>query len=57
MLTAATCHSEGLAEYVCTNPVCPSKTDIVRIPIDSNNHDATYSDNGDGTHSGVTPRP
>lgn len=53
VLTAATCHSEGLAEYVCTNPVCPSKTDIVRIPIDSNNHDATYSDNGDGTHSGV----
>ena len=48
----ANCHQEGLAKYLCTNSRCGYGT-VRDLPIDKDNHDIVYTDNGDGTHSGV----
>ena len=45
----ANCHEGGVDRYVCKN--C-GKTTLVETAEDKNNHDARYTDNGDGeTHS------
>lgn len=61
VIKEATCHEKGVAEYSCPIQGCHYK-DLVRTDINKNNHDATYTNNGDGTHSGVckydkTPLP
>ena len=49
----ANCHEGGVDRYVCKN--C-GKTTLVETAEDKNNHDARYTDNGDGeTHSAVCP--
>ena len=51
----ANCHEEGVNEYFCHNVNCSRyyQSYLEKTSIDPNNHDATYRDNGDGTHSGV----
>lgn len=46
----ANCHEAGLIKYLCSS--CKYGT-VEDIPIDKYNHDIVYSDNGNGTHSGV----
>lgn len=51
----ATCTEKGLYEYICPNEECVLRgvSQLITGATDPNNHDAVYSDNGDGTHSGV----
>ncbi len=52
VLKEANCHETGVIKYVCTNPRCDNSV-LEEIRVDSSNHDMVYTDNGDGTHSGV----
>lgn len=51
----ATCHEKGIERYFCTNLACSRKNEPQFREVNENplNHDATYTNNGDGTHSGV----
>ena len=60
----ATCHEKGIERYFCTNLACSRKNEPQFREVNENplNHDATYTNNGDGTHSGIckydkTPLP
>lgn len=55
VLHEANCHEEGVIEYICNNPSCLDykKSQLVKTAADLNRHDVIYTDNGDGTHSGV----
>lgn len=49
----ATCHETGVDKCVCK--AC-GKTSLVETPVNKNNHDAVYTDNGDGkTHTAKCP--
>lgn len=52
---AANCHETGVDRYVCTAQGCPSggRPQLVETPVNANHHDFIYTDNQDGTHSGV----
>ena len=51
------CHEEGVYEYLCTNTQgnCPmaGKSNLVKGSTDPKNHDAVYSDEGNGYHTGL----
>ena len=55
VIKEANCHEEGVTEYFCYNSTCPryQQSYLEKTSIDPDNHDATYRDNGDGTHSGT----
>lgn len=55
IIKEANCHEEGVEEYYCHNPNCPEfqRSQLRKLDRDPENHDAIYSDNGDGTHSGA----
>lgn len=51
------CHEEGVYEYLCQNQTggcsMAGKTNLVKGDLNPNNHDAVYTDEGNGYHSGV----
>ena len=51
----ANCHEVGIERYVCTKPDCPSNgaPQLLETTYDITNHEGVYTDNGNGTHSGV----
>ena len=51
-VVAATCFIKGQDEYTCK--VCGT-TWSVETPLNPDNHEFKYQDNGDGTHSGECP--
>ena len=54
VLHEANCHESGVVKYVCVNPACTHNySTLQEIAKNSNNHDMVYTDNGNGTHSGV----
>ena len=55
VIKEANCHEEGVTEYFCYNSTCPryQQSYLEKTSIDPDNHDATYRDTGDGTHSGT----
>lgn len=55
VIKEANCHEEGVDEYICTNAACSmyGKSQLEKVKMDPQNHDAAYQNNGDGTHSGV----
>ncbi len=50
VVKAATCHESGIIKGVCSSCMA---SNLREIGMDPSNHDATYTDNGDGTHSGI----
>ena len=52
ILKEANCHETGVIKYVCKTQSCKNSV-LEEIRIDEDNHDIVYTDNGDGTHSGV----
>jgi len=50
VIIEATCSQQGKIQYEC--PKCEYST-VKDTPINGNNHEYIYTDNGDGTHSGV----
>ncbi len=52
VIKEASCHEEGVVEYACPVQGCSYKGVLKKTPINPSNHDATYTNNGDGTHSG-----
>lgn len=50
VIKEANCHEEGAAKYVCPNG---DYSVVLALDIDPNHHDMIYTNNGDGTHSGV----
>lgn len=53
VLMEATCNSVGVIEYTCVK--CKHSF-LVKTDVDLNNHDADYTDNGDGqTHTATCP--
>ena len=52
VLKEANCHETGVIKYVCKSTGCNNSV-LEEIRVDSSNHDMVYTDNGDGTHSGV----
>lgn len=54
VLHEANCHEAGVIKYTCLNKDCLSKYSTLKeTEINDRNHDMLYTDNGDGTHSGV----
>lgn len=55
VIKEANCHEEGVDEYVCTNAACSmyNKSQLEKVQMNPNNHDAVYQNNNNGTHSGV----
>ena len=56
VLHEANCHEAGVIKYTCLNKDCPSPSKystLKETEINDRNHDMLYTDNGDGTHSGV----
>ncbi len=53
VIKEATCHEEGVAEYSCPVQGCTNQNILKKTPVNPSNHDATYTNNGDGTHTGV----
>ncbi len=54
VLHEANCHEYGVVEYVCTKKGCQYRDVpiLVKVDMDLSNHDAVYTDNGDGkTHT------
>jgi len=51
-IAVATCFVKGEIEYTCN--ICKAKW-RVETGLDPNNHEYKYTDNGDGTHTGVCP--
>lgn len=51
----ANCHETGVERYVCVRPGCKTQgqPQLFETPKNENNHDFIYTDNQDGTHSGV----
>ena len=47
------CHEEGVAEYSCPLAGCSYKGQLKKLNMDPSNHEGVYTDNGNGTHSGV----
>ena len=47
------CHEEGVAEYSCPVTGCSYKGQLRKLNMNPNNHEGVYTDNGNGTHSGV----
>lgn len=54
VLHEANCHEAGVMKYECTNSSCTYGYSVLKeTDINDRNHDMLYTDNGDGTHSGV----
>ena len=55
VIKEANCHEEGVEEYICRNETCPQyqQSQLRKLDRNPDYHDAIYTDNGDGTHSGV----
>lgn len=54
VLHEANCHEVGVIKYECRNSQCLNKYSTLKeVGYNSGNHDMVYTDNGDGTHSGV----
>lgn len=54
ILHEANCHESGVIKYVCNNSKCTYNYSTLReIEENDRNHDMVYTDNGNGTHSGV----
>lgn len=53
-IRVATCATEGRYEYVCNNKSCSlyGVVQSINVGYDNYNHEAVYTDLGDGTHSG-----
>lgn len=49
----ANCHETGVIEYKCSNSSCNYYNLSSTNSTDPTYHDAVYTDNGNGTHSGV----
>ncbi len=49
----ANCHEMGIIEYKCTSAGCDYYQVVSTNSFDPDYHDAVYTDNGNGTHSGV----
>lgn len=54
-IRAATCATEGRREYICPNVNCElyNIRQSISLGYDRNRHEAEYTDNGNGTHTGV----
>ena len=55
VIKEANCHEEGVEEYICLNDTCPQyrQSQLRKLERNPDYHDAIYTDNGDGTHSGI----
>ena len=54
VLHEANCHEVGVIKYECRNSQCTYKYSTLKeTGYNANNHDMVYTDNNDGTHSGV----
>ena len=55
VVKAANCHETGVERYVCTRSGCNSlgQAQLIETPVNKANHDYIFTDNQDGTHSGM----